>query len=203
MILSMTGFAAASAELPGARVLAHVQSVAEIGGDYYDYLPVPDGRSAIVVGDVSGHGLPTGLLVAMAKARGMRMMSLELVDEQIAAFDAVPVDSQVAMLKHALAHRDALVAMVEPTIDAWLRGDLATLAKLPDQAGHQFPGMAVHYRAFAKHVIDGRTALMHYRLFIPLREGRVFTAVGATHLYGKRGLLALIQQDGYRVTKVW
>ena len=144
-----------------------------------------------------------GELVAMAKARGMRMMSLELVDEQIAAFDAVPVDSQVAMLKHALAHRDALVAMVEPTIDAWLRGDLATLAKLPDQAGHQFPGMAVHYRAFAKHVIDGRTALMHYRLFIPLREGRVFTAVGATHLYGKRGLLALIQQDGYRVTKVW
>jgi serine phosphatase RsbU (regulator of sigma subunit) len=59
---------AASAKLDGAGVLAHVESVAEIGGDYYDYLPVPDGRSAIVVGDVSGHGLPTGLLVAMAKA---------------------------------------------------------------------------------------------------------------------------------------
>lgn len=58
----------ASANLDGAGVLAHVESVAEIGGDYYDYLPVPDGRSAIVVGDVSGHGLPTGLLVAMAKA---------------------------------------------------------------------------------------------------------------------------------------
>jgi serine phosphatase RsbU (regulator of sigma subunit) len=58
----------ASAQLDGASVLAHVQSVAEIGGDYYDYLPVPDGRSAIAVGDVSGHGLPTGLLVAMAKS---------------------------------------------------------------------------------------------------------------------------------------
>jgi serine phosphatase RsbU (regulator of sigma subunit) len=57
-----------SATLDGARILAHVRSVAEIGGDYYDYLPMPDGRSAIVVGDVSGHGLPTGLLVAMAKA---------------------------------------------------------------------------------------------------------------------------------------
>jgi sigma-B regulation protein RsbU (phosphoserine phosphatase) len=58
----------ASAELAGARVLAHVQSVAEIGGDYYDYFPTPDGRTAIAIGDVSGHGLPTGLLVAMAKA---------------------------------------------------------------------------------------------------------------------------------------
>jgi serine phosphatase RsbU (regulator of sigma subunit) len=58
----------ASADVAGARVLAHVQSVAEIGGDYYDYLPTPDGRTAIVIGDVSGHGLPTGLLVAMAKA---------------------------------------------------------------------------------------------------------------------------------------
>ncbi|HEY6064634.1 MAG TPA: SpoIIE family protein phosphatase [Thermoanaerobaculia bacterium] len=57
-----------SAQLDGAGVLAHVESVAEIGGDYYDYMPVPDGRTAIVVGDVSGHGLPTGLLVAMAKA---------------------------------------------------------------------------------------------------------------------------------------
>ena len=56
------------AALDGVRILAHVQSVAEIGGDYYDYLPVPDGRTAIAVGDVSGHGLPTGLLVAMAKA---------------------------------------------------------------------------------------------------------------------------------------
>jgi sigma-B regulation protein RsbU (phosphoserine phosphatase) len=57
-----------SAGFPGARVLAHMQSVAEIGGDYYDYLPTPDGRTAIAIGDVSGHGLPTGLLVAMAKA---------------------------------------------------------------------------------------------------------------------------------------
>ena len=58
----------AEAELSGVRVVAHVQSVAEIGGDYYDYMPTPDGRIAVVVGDVSGHGLPTGLLVAMAKA---------------------------------------------------------------------------------------------------------------------------------------
>jgi serine phosphatase RsbU (regulator of sigma subunit) len=56
------------ASLEGATVLAHFEPVAEIGGDYYDYLRMPDGRLAFALGDVSGHGLPTGLLVAMAKA---------------------------------------------------------------------------------------------------------------------------------------
>ena len=59
---------APEASLPGFDVLAHFGPVAEIGGDYYDYLPMPDGRTAIALGDVSGHGLPTGLLVAMAKS---------------------------------------------------------------------------------------------------------------------------------------
>ena len=53
---------------PGFSVLAYFEPVAEIGGDYYDYVEMPDGRTAVALGDVSGHGLPTGLLVAMAKA---------------------------------------------------------------------------------------------------------------------------------------
>ena len=56
------------ARLEGLSVLAHFDPVAEIGGDYYDYLAMPDGRTALPLGDVSGHGLPTGLLVAMAKS---------------------------------------------------------------------------------------------------------------------------------------
>jgi serine phosphatase RsbU (regulator of sigma subunit) len=56
------------ATLPGLAVLAHFEPVDQIGGDYYDYLPMADGRTAVAVGDVSGHGLPTGLLVASAKS---------------------------------------------------------------------------------------------------------------------------------------
>jgi serine phosphatase RsbU (regulator of sigma subunit) len=59
---------APEASLPGLSVLADFQPLAALGGDYYDYFSMPDGRSAVAVGDVSGHGLPTGLLVAMAKA---------------------------------------------------------------------------------------------------------------------------------------
>lgn len=141
-------------------------------------------------------------LLAAARERHLHVTSLELVDEQIAAFDAVPLVSQIALLKDAIDHRDALAATIEPTIAAWRRGDLAALAAIPVRAAARSPGLAGHYRQLAKHIVEDRTVLMHYRLFMPLREGRVFAAVGAAHLYGRRGLLAMLQQDGYRVTRV-
>lgn len=64
----------AAQELPGLSVLAHFEPLAEIGGDYYDYTVAPDGGTVVAVGDVSGHGLSTGLLVAMAKAGLMTLI---------------------------------------------------------------------------------------------------------------------------------
>ena len=53
---------------PGFRVVSHFEPVAEVGGDFYDVLRMTDGDTAVAVGDVSGHGLPTGLVAAAAKA---------------------------------------------------------------------------------------------------------------------------------------
>jgi uncharacterized protein YbaP (TraB family) len=43
---------------------------------------------------------------------------------------------------------------------------------------------------------------MAHRLHLPLLRGRVFVAVGALHLHGRDGLLALIRRQGYRVSRV-
>jgi len=55
----------------------------------------------------------------------------------------------------------------------------------------------------ARHIVDNRSVTMAHRLYLPLRSGRVFAAVGATHLYGTRGVLRLIEQQGYRVARAY
>jgi len=40
-----------------------------VGGDYYDFLPYTDGRMGLVVGDVSGKGLPAALMMSSLQAR--------------------------------------------------------------------------------------------------------------------------------------
>ncbi|MGE0641692.1 MAG: PP2C family protein-serine/threonine phosphatase [Thermoanaerobaculia bacterium] len=40
----------------------------DIGGDYYQFAPLEDGRLAVVVADASGHGMAAGLLMAIANA---------------------------------------------------------------------------------------------------------------------------------------
>lgn len=50
------------------EVVALFRPAAEVGGDLFDLFPEDSGRLRIVVGDVAGHGLSTGLLMAMVKA---------------------------------------------------------------------------------------------------------------------------------------
>ena len=40
----------------------------EVGGDYYDFIPLKDGRIAFCLGDISGKGIPASLLMANLQA---------------------------------------------------------------------------------------------------------------------------------------
>jgi len=51
-------------KLPGYQFFAHYNPAYEIGGDYYDFVPLPGNRLAVALGDVAGKGVAAALMMA-------------------------------------------------------------------------------------------------------------------------------------------
>ena len=56
-------------KLAWVSLAGHNASCRTVGGDYYDFLPYADGRVGLVLGDVSGKGIPAAILMASLQAR--------------------------------------------------------------------------------------------------------------------------------------
>jgi serine phosphatase RsbU (regulator of sigma subunit)/CHASE2 domain-containing sensor protein len=52
-------------ETPGIEVSARMLTAKQVGGDLYDFIEFPDGRLGVMIGDVSGKGVPASLFMAM------------------------------------------------------------------------------------------------------------------------------------------
>jgi sigma-B regulation protein RsbU (phosphoserine phosphatase) len=55
-------------EIPGFELSAHYVTSAQAGGDYYDFFPLSGGRWGLFIADVSGHGAPAAVLMAITHA---------------------------------------------------------------------------------------------------------------------------------------
>lgn len=54
-------------EIEGFEIEGTCIPALEVGGDYYDFIPLPDSRMGIVIGDVSGKGVPAAIYMTLTK----------------------------------------------------------------------------------------------------------------------------------------
>ena len=66
-------------KLPGWQVAAYYRPARAVGGDFYDFIDLPDGQVGIVVGDVTDKGVPAALVMAtthsILRAEAMRLVA--------------------------------------------------------------------------------------------------------------------------------
>jgi serine phosphatase RsbU (regulator of sigma subunit) len=55
-------------DLPGWQVTAFYRPAQTVGGDFYDFIPLPGGQVMVVIGDVTGKGVPAALVMASTHA---------------------------------------------------------------------------------------------------------------------------------------
>jgi phosphoserine phosphatase RsbU/P len=101
---------------------------AQVGGDWYDAFPLPDGTTMLVIGDVAGHDAPAA--AAMAQVRGMT--------RAIASSTAGSPATVLSTLDQVLADLDlpTLVTVTVATVD---RSATGTATLCWSNAGHPPP----------------------------------------------------------------
>ncbi|MGE5236185.1 MAG: PP2C family protein-serine/threonine phosphatase [Acidobacteriota bacterium] len=91
----------------GLAVHALFRPAAEVGGDYFDLFPLESGRLIIAAGDVAGHGLSTGLLMAMVKSA-----VAAFIQEGHRGKDLLERLNEL-LLQHPVRHRMVTLALIE------------------------------------------------------------------------------------------
>jgi serine phosphatase RsbU (regulator of sigma subunit)/anti-sigma regulatory factor (Ser/Thr protein kinase) len=74
-------------DLPGWQVAAYYRPAREVGGDFYDVIPLSDGRVGFVVGDVTDKGVPAALVMSatrsVLRASAQRLIEPGVVLERV------------------------------------------------------------------------------------------------------------------------
>ena len=88
----------AAFKAPGIEAFGMTRPANTVGGDFYDIVPLPDGRVLLALGDVAGKGSPAALLMALLLA-----MMRTLIDEGLEGADLV-TRLNVQIGRHAQPH---------------------------------------------------------------------------------------------------
>lgn len=140
-------------------------------------------------------------LYQSARRAGKPVYGLEGMDEQIAYFNTMPLTDQRALVRDAVQQYAALDDMLAQMRQAYLARDLDALAAI-NRRFQRGSDPALMQR-FMTRFITERNRLMAERMQPHLREGGAFVAVGALHLPGPQGLIALLRARGYRLEVIY
>ncbi|MCK5717931.1 MAG: TraB/GumN family protein [Thiomargarita sp.] len=143
------------------------------------------------------------LLYKKAQKHHIPLYGLETIEEQLSVFESFTIPEQVLLLKDTLKYVDEMPALFDKMHTLYLSRDLTALLTL----GNEYMKERSDYKsladAFYKRILDDRNIRMIARMAPRLQEGNAFIAVGALHLPGEKGLLALLQKQGYRVFAIY
>jgi uncharacterized protein YbaP (TraB family) len=134
-------------------------------------------------------------LAQRAAADHKRIVGLETIDEQLGMFAQLSTEQQRHFMRYTLDEQGHAAEQLGTVVTAWRGGDTRALEKLLGEGFADFPDL---YRLLTT---DRNRKWM--ATVVPLLSGTqdYLVVVGALHLVGKDGLVALLRDRGYTVVQ--
>jgi len=133
-------------------------------------------------------------LEKIAKENGMEIQGLETIEEQIAIFDNMSMEDQVEMIMSSMRSNEG-EDQIKELIEIYLKQDIEKLHVYMNQDDS---GM-MNYR---DELLDNRNANWIPLIKKIIKKNSSFIAVGAGHLGGENGVIALLKAEGYSLKPI-
>ena len=130
-----------------------------------------------------------------AQIDGKTVQGLETTDYQISRFDGMAMNLQDRFLAESLKDLDTEKASVQQLADAWKAGDVPTVERFALQDLKEDPLM------YQRLLVERNRNWLPRIEALFARPGHAFVVVGAAHLVGPDGLLAMLKAKGVRVAQ--
>mgnify|MGYP000454069134 CR=1 FL=1 len=145
----------------------------------------------------SGYSPDTGVeLVLEMRAEDKQRGALETIEEQIALFDMLPMEAQLAYLDQTVASMPDAVSSLDAMVEQWLEGDAVELAEMLNS---EMDNEELYQRL----LVDRNSNWVNWITQRMDAPGTVFIAVGAGHLAGNGSVQDQLGDRGFEVTRVW
>ena len=133
--------------------------------------------------------------VQMAKKYNIDLTGLESIKEQMNSIDKIPFKKQAELVLETVNDFNEEKQIYSQLIDAYKKMDFKNFYTLMFKASTEL-------KEFEQVLLIDRNEKWIPRIEKMIKEKPCFIAVGALHLEGNKGLVALLQSEGYTVTPI-
>lgn len=140
------------------------------------------------------------VLLSLAQQNGATVAGLETLKEQADIFSDLSLDEQIKLLTDTVCHYDVVEEDFVAMKSFYLKRDLGGLYNYTQR--YSMSQQPVYEKLMNKLIVE-RNRTMAKRMQPMLEKGKSFIAIGAMHLTGEEGVLALLEKQGYKVSVIY
>jgi uncharacterized protein YbaP (TraB family) len=135
----------------------------------------------------------------VAAEKGKKVIGLETVDQQIAVlFNNKDMKRQADILVETVQKKDSILNEMRQLNKLYKAGKIEELIELSTGKGNITDMTTEEYAR----LVNNRNADWMTKLPTYFKESSCFVAVGAMHLGGKKGLIKLLEKEGFKVKPI-